>query len=113
MRRETGSLALELVYRIMYTFACIAQAELHRSFAAKTPLRMTHGIYAANVIDTHQFLLREAVGLGDRTESDRVIDVEAAGVESLAVEVEQGLVLDLGFQHLQRRRRSETFGLFE
>jgi hypothetical protein len=34
------------------------------------------------------FLLCEAVGLGDGAYGDGVVDVEAAGVESLAVEVE-------------------------
>lgn len=58
-------------------------------------------------------LLREAVGLRDRTERDRMVDVDAARVERLAVELEQSGVLDLRLEHPRGSCRRQAFRFLE
>ena len=58
-------------------------------------------------------LLCEPVGLGDGAHGDSVVNVEATGVEGLAVEIEQSRILDLGFQHGHRGCRRQALGLFQ
>lgn len=58
-------------------------------------------------------LLCEAVGLSNGSDRDGVIDVDAAGVEGLAIEFEQGRILDLGLQDMHSRGRREAFGFFQ
>jgi len=44
-------------------------------------------------------LLREAVGLGDRSDRNRVVDVDPPGIEGLAIEFEQCRVFHLIFEN--------------
>ena len=50
-----------------------------------------------------RYYLREAVGLGDCSDGDRVVDVDSSGVERLAVEFKQRRILDFRFQHFAWR----------
>jgi hypothetical protein len=58
-------------------------------------------------------LFRETVGLGDGPDRDRVVDVDATGVEGLAVECKQRRVFYLCLKNFDGRGRRETLGLFE